>query len=221
MNNFKKSNKIQTNQNFGHSTRLPYDDLTYHDKVIESTGPLQYNLNTDRIYNCNTCLSTLGPRSSYKGYGVSTAVSNQVAISQAPEMVNIESILTNRNTFASKNKMGQINPIDVTKFKLKHPRACDKNLDPMSSKLSHPIANYREMGVNRFIDLNKPIQDVIFWSFAENTTLNAKDNYLENLEVPKIWSTKPTIPKEIREKKKKCKKIEICSINDNSIEFTD
>ena len=37
--------------NIGHSSRLPYDDCVYPDKLRESTSPLNYKLSTDQIYN--------------------------------------------------------------------------------------------------------------------------------------------------------------------------
>lgn len=213
---YRYDDMIPTHHNHGHSSRLSYDDMTYQDKIKESVGPLHYRLDHNRIHNCDHCLSTFGPRSSYMGHGVSMVVDNEPAVSQSPHMVNIESILTNRNTFASKNKKNQINPINVTKFKLKHPRICNNNLNPLSSRLSYPTANYREMGLNRFHDLNKPIQRVIFWDSSINTKLDAKDNFVP--QIPKIWSTGPTIPHE-KITKKKCKTIKICPVGDNSIDY--
>ena len=49
--------------NIGHFDRLSYDSYigdAYTDKVIESTKPLKYMLNTDQIHNCNRCLTTYG-----------------------------------------------------------------------------------------------------------------------------------------------------------------
>lgn len=207
-----------TSQNFGYSSRLPYDESTYRDKLEESVAPLYYNLNTDSIYNCNACMTTLGPRSSYMGFGVSMPISNQRAVTQTPEMVNIESILTNRNVNTSKNRKNQVNPINVTKFKLQHPRICDEYLNPISSKLEYPSQNYRELAINRFIDLPKNPQSVIFWDTAINSRLEAKDNFIQ--EVPKIWSVDTTLPHEIRGRKK-CRNIKICSINDNTIDHID
>ena len=180
------------NINFGHSSRLPYDDSTYFDKVQESVAPLQYRMDTNNIYNCDACLSTLGPRSGFMGFGVSMPVENEPAVSQRPEVVDIESVLTNRNVYASKDRMNEVNSIDVTKLKLKNPKICNSFLNPISSRLSNPVANYRDMGVNRFYDLNKNPQANIFNDFAVNTTLEAKDNFIQ--EVPKIWSVVTSQP---------------------------
>ena len=204
--------KLSTNQNFGYSSRLQYDESAYQDRLNESVGPLYYKLNPDMIHNCGACFTSLGPRSSYNGYGVSMPVDNQPAVAQTPELVNIESILTNRNVPTSKNKKNQVNPIDVTKFQVKHPRVCGKALEPLSTKLSHPSMLYKDTGVNRFYNLNKPVQQNIFYDFAENTRLSAKDGY--EFEVPKLWSVHTTIPHPKKDQKT-CKTIKMCSINSN------
>ena len=176
--------------NIGHSSRLPYDCCAYEDKLTESVGPLGYRLNPNQIHNCDQCLSTLGPRSSYQGQGVSTSVGHPVATSQA--LVDVESILSNRNVKTSKCRKDQVNNIDVTKFKLQHMRVCNDFLNPLSSRLSYPAANYRDMAVNRFYNLNQNPQANIFWNFAVNTTLEAKDNFIEQLPHPRKDNSLPT-----------------------------
>lgn len=207
-------NVISTNQNYGYSSRMPYDESTYQDKLHESVAPLYYRLNPDRIHNRNACLPTFGSRSSYKGYGASMPVHNGPAVSQSPEMVNIESILTNRNVLSSKNRRNQVNPIDVTKFQVKHPRVCSRDLDPIASRLSEPPM--RETGINRFYSLHKHPQSNIFWNFAEDTKLSAKNAY--TIDIPKLWSINSTLPHEIKSKNK-CKTVKVCPINDNSINY--
>lgn len=161
--------------NIGYSSRLDYDQQAYDDRLQESTDPLSYQLDTNRIHNCNECLSTFGPRSSYMGNGVSTTVGHSVATSQ--QLVDIESILSNRNVPLSKTRAGQVNPIDVTKYDMKHAKLCNDYLDPASTRLTDPSKNYREMSINRFYDLPRNPQANIFYSFAKNTKLEAKDNY--------------------------------------------
>ena len=101
--------------NIGHSSRLPYDDCAYPDKLLESTSPLNYRINTDQIYNCNKCLSTFGPRSGYMGHGVSTAVDTKYA--EAQDLIDLDSIMSNRNVRTSKCKKGKVNPVDLQKYK--------------------------------------------------------------------------------------------------------
>ena len=213
-----QNDNVSMNQNFGYSSRLSYDESTYQDRLEESIKPLYYRMNENHIYNSRACLSTFGPRSGYKGYGVSMPVDNQPAVTQTPEMVNVESILTNRNVNTSKNRRNQVNPIDVTKFRVKHPRTCNEHLNPMATKLSHPSATWRECSVNRFVDLPKNPQKVIHWDKAENTKLNAKDNFIQ--EIPKMWNVNTALPHEIKKgKKNNCRNTKICPIGDNSVDY--
>jgi hypothetical protein len=189
---------------FGYSSRLGYDkDCAYEDQLAESTGPLQYTLDTNRIYSCDGCLSTLGPRSGVGGYGVSTPVNNRPALSQAPELVNIESILSNRNVYKSRCKKDGANPIDVTKFPVKHARVCNDYLNPMASKLSYPPANYRDVGINRFYNLRKNPQNLgtIYFDIATNTRLEATDNFFD--EIPEQWDVNKSLPKSLNGRQRK------------------
>ncbi len=189
--------------NIGHSSRLPYDKCAYDDYLSESVGPLLYRLNPNTINSCNSCLSVFGPRPSNgpRSYGVSTTTGHVTAPSQ--QLVDVESILSNRNVIASKCKDGKVNDIDVTKFQLQHARVCNDFLDPLATHLTNPPANYRGMSINRFFDLPKNPQANIFYPFAVNTKLEAKDNYRER--VPRLMSFDPTLPNEIRGKNKPCR----------------
>lgn len=189
---------------FGYSSRLGYDkDCSYEDRLAESTGPLQYVMDTNRIFNCDACLSTLGPRAGLYGYGVSMPVDNKPAVAQAGELVNIESLLSNRNVKTSKCRRDGANPVDVTKFPVKHPRVCNDYLNPMASHLSYPPANYRDVGINRFYNLNKDPQNYgnnIFVDSAINTKLENIDNFYGN--IPASWSAYPSLPHALEGKPK-------------------
>lgn len=180
--------------NFGYSSRLPYDDCAYPDKLKESTDPLSYRLNPHQIHNCKQCLSTLGPRSGLMGQGVSTHIGHPVATAQY--VTDVESILTNRNLPTSKCKNGEANPIDVTKFGLKHLGPCNTYLDPMASRLSYPPFNYREMPIDRFYNLPQNPQEPIFWNFAVDTRLETKDNFVYDLS--RLKTNDPTLPTEYK-----------------------
>ena len=180
-------------RNQGFSSRLVYDKCYIDDDISQSVGPLLYNLNPNRINNCDGCLSVFGPRSGHNGYGVSTTVGHKIAIAQ--ELVDVESILSNRNVIASKCKDGKVNDIDVTKFQLQHARTCNDFLDPLATHLTNPPATYREMGVNRFYDLPTQPQSVIYWDAAINTTLESKDNYIQR--IPRVMSAEPVLPREL------------------------
>lgn len=183
----------------GHSSRLKYDKCSYDDYLSESVSPLLYKLNPNQINNCNSCLSVFGPRSSIQGNskGVSTVISQSSNI-PSQDLVDLESIMTNRNVLASKCKDGKVNEIDVTKFNLQHARICNDYLDGVSSRLTNPSKNYRGMSINRFYDLPKNPQANIFYDFGVNTKLEAKDNYKER--VPALVNYDPALPKELSKK---------------------
>jgi len=170
--------------NIGHSSRLGYDSCAYSDKLEESVGPLGYRLDPNWQENCQQCLSTLGPRSSYMGQGVSSAVGHPIATSQ--KLVDVESILSNRNVKTSKCRRDNLNPINVTKFGVQHLRVCNDYLNPLSSRLTYPAANYRDMAVNRFYNLDRNPQTNVFYDFAVNTKLEAKDNFI--VDIPRQWT---------------------------------
>lgn len=168
--------------NYGHSSKLNYDNCAYEDKLRQSTKPLEYRLNSNQIDNCDACLSTLGPRSSRNGHGVSTINQRKQAPSQ--DLVDLESILSNRNLIASKCNNSNVNDVDVTRFKLNHSRICNDFLNPVATHLTDPAQNYREMSINRFYDLPNPAQFNIYESHQINTQLEAKDNYCEKMQYP-------------------------------------
>ena len=124
------------------------------------------------------------------GQGASTDKGFPVATSQA--LVDTESILKNINLKMTKCKRDEVNPINVTEYKLEHLNSCNDFLNPLSSRLSYPAANYRSMSINRFYDLNHNPQLPIFWNFATNTTLEAKDNFTVDLPRPIIDNSLPT-----------------------------
>lgn len=186
---------------YGHSGRLGYDSCFIEDDIAQSVSPLLYRLNPNQIDNCEACLSVFGPRGSHNGYGVSTTVGHRT--SPAQDLVDVESILSNRNIIASKCKDGKVNDIDVTKFQLQHARTCNDYMDPIATHLTNPPQNYREMAINRFYDLPTHPQANIFYDFSVNTKLEAIDNYVE--KVPALMKYDPTLPKELKGKNKPCK----------------
>lgn len=187
--------------NIGHSSRLTYDKCYIEDDIAQSVNPLLYKLDPNQINNCEACLSVFGPRGSHNGYGVSTTVGHRT--SPAQDLVDVESILSNRNVVASKCKDGKVNDIDVTKFHLQHARVCNDFLDPIASHLTNPPQNYRELAINRFYDLPTHPQANIFWDFSVNTHLESIDNYRE--AVPRLIRYDPALPREFKGTNKPCK----------------
>jgi len=158
----------------GFSSRLPYDTQTYKDKVFESVSPSKYRLDTDEIYNKSGCLLDFGP--SAQTNGVSSPVGNVVAPSQ--KLVDVESLLSNRNVKNSRDRMGKVNLINLDKIKKINAPVCNNYLYPQQSRLDVPAINYRSAPINRFYNLPLDPQQPIFYDFAVNTRLEAKDNFL-------------------------------------------
>ena len=186
---------------YGHSAKLSYDKCAYADRLQESVSPILYKLDPNQINSCSACLSVMGPRGGHNSYGDSTTVGHTTAPAQ--DLVDVESILSNRNVLASKCKDGKVNDIDVTKFQLQHARICNDFLDPLATHLTNPPANYRGMSINRFEDLPTLAQSNIFVPFAVNTSLESKDNYFERL--PRIVHFDPSLPQELKGSNKPCR----------------
>lgn len=159
----------------GYFSNPMYDKCYYPERYEESTAPFSYITNTNQIYNENACLSTLGARSGYMGVGVSTISGNVPAVSQ--HNIDVDSILTNRNVLISSCKKGKVNPIDVTKFSAKNLSICNDDLYSENTRLTHPSMFYRGVPINRFYDPIRNPQKNIFFDYATNTVLEAKDNY--------------------------------------------
>ena len=171
--------------NIGHSSRLDYDPSYIRDSIKESTDPLSYQLSTDRIYNCNTCATNYGPRPSSNTNGISSAVllnANKIAVSQS--LVDLETVFSNRNVKATKDKRGMVQDINVLQIPLQGTNVCSNFLDPISTHLTNPPQNYRGIVINRFYDLNRNPQENIYYDWGSNTRLEAKDNYIQKVPVP-------------------------------------
>lgn len=190
--------------NIGHSSRLDYDRCAYNDYITESTKPFEYRMDTNSITNCNACLSTLGPRPSMgsNSFGVSTYTDPYV-ITPAQKNVDVESVLSNRNMIASKCKNSKVNDINVSDYGLKHARICGDFLNPISTHLTNPPENYKGISINRFYNLHKNPQENIFYNFAVNTSLQAKDNF--HHKPPKLKNYDRSLPKPKNGKRKNCK----------------
>lgn len=181
--------------NVGHFSNQMYDKCAYPDDLYESTAPYSYIMNTDRIHNCNGCLTTFGPRGSYLGAGVSSPTGDVIAAAQ--QNVDIDSVMSNRNVPLSKCKKGKVNPIDVTKIKTNHIPMCNDYLDGQHTKMTDPAMFYRDLAVNRFYDPIKDPQANIYYSWTVNTQLEARDNFVPELPDLSLTSydTVPDLPK--------------------------
>lgn len=194
--------------NFGVSSRLQYDRDYILDDVEQSTAPLQSVLDPNRVKSCKQCLSLNGPRSGHNGWGDSIPISNP-GLTPAQELVDIDSIMSNRNVKTTRAKRGMVNDVDVFKFKTYDAELCDKGLDPLSSILSYPKQLYREISINRFYDLNINPQVNIYWDQASNTQLEAKDNY--DHPYPYSLSSADVLPESIKGVARPCNTV--CTSN--------
>lgn len=179
---------------FGYSSRLGYDDKYNEQEVVQSTSPMQYRLDTNQSYNNNQCFNSSGngARIDYRGNGISLPMKTCANSSQAPEVVDIESILTNRNMKLSKLSKNGANKIDVTKVKLNNLPECNDYTNSSASRLTNPPQTYREIGINRFVNLVTNPQLPLFWDFAVSSRLEATDNY--HGEIPESWVADASLP---------------------------
>jgi len=166
----------------GHFSRTPYDNSVYDEDVYQSTSPYEYVMNTDRIHNTNGCLNQYGPISSIMGAGTSSPTGDVIAASQAN--IDIDSIMSNRNVSLSKAKMGKVNPVDVQKIQTKKSPICAPGVNSAHSRITDPVMFYRGAPINRFFDLLTDPQANIYYNESINTRLEAKDNYVPDIETP-------------------------------------
>ena len=190
--------------NYGHSSNLSYDPEFIHDDIEQSTSPLMSILDPNRVKNYSQCLSLNGPRTGHNGWGNSIPIANP-SLTPAQDLIDIDSIMSNRNVKQDRSKKGHVNTVDVTKFTNYDTKLCDRGLDPLNSTLNYPKQLYREMSINRFYDLNINPQVNIYYDWAVNSQLEAKDNY--DHPYPYFNSIDNSLPNPIATKAKPCKTV--------------
>ena len=161
--------KIPDNPMASLSTRFRYDPCAYRDRTKQSTDPLLHMIDPIQVNSCNKCYPLYGPIGSFMN----------VSTPSNANLVDVESMLSRRNTKASYCAHGQVTDIDVNALKLNHLPPCTEFLDRQDTRLTHPITNYKELNLDNyhFQWLNKDPQCNIFWDFAENTQLSTRDAY--------------------------------------------
>ena len=197
--------------NYGYSSNSSYDPSFIHDDIEQSTAPLMSILDPNRVKNCNQCLSLNGPRSSHNGWGNSIPISTP-SITPAQDLIDIDSIMSNRNVRQDRSKKGHVNMVDVFKFKTYDAKLCDRGLDPLNSTLTYPKQMYREMSINRFYDPNINPQVNIYYDWAVNSQLEAKDNY--DYPYPYFIGMDESLPKSLNGEVRPCKTT--CEANCNT-----
>lgn len=168
--------------NYGESTRLKDDKSMFKKDSLSSVGPSIYTQNTIKHINCNRCLSLSGPRPSQgtSSFGVSTF--NDSGYYPTEESTNIENTLTGRNASRDGLKGGRVSYIDVKQLKKKliNNAICPDILNVRESRFDAPVKQFRELRINRFYDLNLPVEAVDnMYKIGSLSQLEAKDNYVE------------------------------------------
>lgn len=161
--------------NIGNSSRLSYDNCFYPDNLSESVAQGDYRLQKYSTYNNDSCVAPFGVKLGVRGNSVSTSETIGTAMSQ--RLVDVESNLSNRGLPQSKCRSGRVNLSDPSKQKLYHREDCNSSLSPEYSHYTSSPKNFRDVQINRFYNLKKNPQEPIFYNFAVNTTLEAKDNF--------------------------------------------
>ena len=197
--------------NYGYSGNLSYDPEFIRDDTEQSTAPLMSILDPNRVKNCSQGLSLNGPRASHNGWGNSIPLANP-SITPAQDLIDIDSIMSNRNVKQDRSKKGHVNTVDVFKFKTYDAKLCDRTLDPLNSTLTYPKQLYREMSINRFYDLNINPQVNIYYDWAVNSQLEAKDNY--DYPYPYFIGMDESLPNPTTGKARPCKTV--CKQNCNT-----
>ncbi len=149
----------------GQFTRSKYDEPYFLARINQSVAPMHNRLYVGQKRNCNKCLPLTG--SYYFGDRFD---------SKNPNQVNIETVLKrqNRPWGSARDRVHWINP-KMHNFDV--PTVCSKFNDQMPTLLTHPKEHFKEIVLDRFYDLQRDQSAFIFWDTAQNSRLNAKDNY--------------------------------------------
>jgi hypothetical protein len=185
--------------NIGHFSRLSCDSGVYDEKLYDSMNPTKYRMETGQIRNCGRCLSTTDKRGKF---GVSTI--GTLSSSESQDLVDLESVFTNRNVKTSKARTGRVNPVNpVLSGSVVHQRDCMTSGDTLYTRFSHPAQTYRDAGINRFYNLLHDPQEHIFSDFSINSRLEAKDNFVPDYSKPWADMSLP-VPKPEQPKQRVC-----------------
>ena len=185
----------------GHFSGVKYDDDKYLEDVYDSTSPYSYYINPNYNFNCKGRLNLYGPRGGLMGVGVSSLSGDVLAAGQ--QNVDMDSIMSNRNVPGSRARQGKVNPVDLSKIRLKDVPICDSGyLDYSHTKMTDPALFMRGCPINRFYDLNKDPQANIYYDWGINTSLDARDNY--TIKLPNLsMMDNDTIPTNKRDRQDK------------------
>lgn len=182
--------KRQSMANFGHNwSRSKYDQDYIKTDLKQSTAPLEYSLDPNYSERCHPCFPMESGLLGKQG----------VSYDSTKPMVDTESDLFNLNRLLSKdpkqkyipncmndNCVGVISGCDQCQPKLYHFPTC--NIKTNSTRLSNPISNLKETGINRFQPICLNPQDPSRWEYPGEIGINyrmvVKDNHVPCIPHP-------------------------------------
>lgn len=160
-------------------TRTEFDDCNYRQKLKQSEGPGKYRLYRGQNESCAPCMIANGPRNTRP------RVSSEVESVAKADLVDLESLLTNRSYVLSKcpndrtlyDKQGHLQRL----ARSTRPAACDPQMDTQYSRLTHPLYDYREQHAARWeFPIIDPVEFVWTWNQPINSSLYIRDTTLKN-----------------------------------------
>jgi hypothetical protein len=122
--------------------------------------------------NCGKCLPFIGKQIKGDRFG-----------SKQPNQTDIETSLWRASYPWGCGRDG-VHVLDMKQKNYDTYSTCPKFLDEIDSLLTHPKEHYRELEVDRFYDLHRDPASFIFWDYAVDTKLQAKDNYRTRYPTP-------------------------------------
>lgn len=167
-----------TSNIIGKSDNIMYDEDAYKIWKKQSIEPMDYMLAVYSHYNADECDAGVGLNHDYMGNNGATLTGPAVAKSQ--QLVDLDSIFSNRNVRLNKGETGNLNPINpISEYELIECQRCQTSIAPKYSRLSNPINNYRGMSINRFYDIgaNPQVGTERPFIYYTNSTLQARDNF--------------------------------------------
>ncbi len=173
--------------------RTSYDKCAYSLSLSRSVAPGDYNLYQGFGENCNECNPLYGPINNKNA--ASSKKSGEMGFGS---LVDIESNLFNRVT--PLNNCNQNNNLDVcVNTKVFNKPTCERKLEALDTRFSHPLDNYRgmstielQMAPHLFVNPQNNIQ-CDKTRFGESTRDTIKNTFKEPKQ--KKWDNGEALPK--------------------------
>lgn len=157
--------------------RTKFDNGAYEQYMKESTGPLLYQLDPNRYYNCKEC------RPQQPGY-----IGTGVSISRKNTLVDVENELKNITRPVSRDPTKKYLPCKKNEMPMQDLPACGPMTD--ETRATNPACNLRGTGVSQhiFFNLCQNPQDLAAIEHPGRILINdkqmAKDNHRPIVPTP-------------------------------------